>query len=89
MFGAGLALALILDATVIRTVLAPSLMRLAGAANWWRPSFLNGFYDRFRLREGEPEEGSAPVEVPAGRIVGAAEAGGVGTRTATVARDAE
>lgn len=53
MFGAGLALALILDATVIRTVLAPSLMRLAGDANWWRPGFLNGFYNRFRLSEGD------------------------------------
>lgn len=51
MFGAGLTIALLLDATVIRSVLAPALMRLSGNANWWRPRFLNGFYERFKLRD--------------------------------------
>jgi RND superfamily putative drug exporter len=61
MFGLGLALALLMDATVIRAILVPSLMRLAGGANWWRPAFLNGFYERFKLSG----EGGADYEGPA------------------------
>jgi RND superfamily putative drug exporter len=56
MFGWGLAFALLLDATVIRTILVPSLMKLAGQANWWRPAFLNGFYERFKLKDEEETE---------------------------------
>jgi len=36
-FGIGLAAGIILDATVIRALLVPSLMRLFGAWNWWLP----------------------------------------------------
>ncbi|MBL7259867.1 MMPL family transporter [Paractinoplanes lichenicola] len=39
MIGVGTAVAIIVDATIIRGVLVPSLMRLAGRANWWTPSF--------------------------------------------------
>ncbi|MGW2403683.1 MMPL family transporter [Streptomyces sp. NPDC001739] len=35
--GVGLALAVVVDATVVRGVLVPSVMRLAGRANWWAP----------------------------------------------------
>ncbi|MFD8542280.1 MMPL family transporter [Streptomyces sp. NPDC059649] len=35
--GVGLALAVVVDATVVRGVLVPSVMRLAGRANWWTP----------------------------------------------------
>jgi RND superfamily putative drug exporter len=73
MFGAGLTIALLLDATVIRVVLAPALMRLAGGANWWRPGFLNGFYNRFRLRDHETSgAGVIPGPGPAaGEVIGA------------------
>ncbi|GGM51150.1 membrane protein [Longimycelium tulufanense] len=37
MIGVGLALAVLLDATVIRVLLVPAVMRLAGRANWWLP----------------------------------------------------
>jgi RND superfamily putative drug exporter len=37
MFGLGLGIAVLLDATVVRMVLVPSLMELLGAANWWLP----------------------------------------------------
>ncbi|WP_179166438.1 MMPL family transporter [Streptomyces sp. CB03238] len=40
--GVGLALAAILDATVVRGLLVPAVMRLAGRANWWSPSWLRG-----------------------------------------------
>ena len=36
-FGVGLALAIAIDATLIRLVLVPALMRLLGARNWWLP----------------------------------------------------
>ena len=38
--GLGLAVAVFLDATVIRTVLLPATMRLLGDWNWWLPGFL-------------------------------------------------
>jgi len=38
-FGIGLAAGIIFDATVIRTLLVPSLMRLFGKWNWWMPRF--------------------------------------------------
>lgn len=61
MFGLGLGLALIMDATVIRAILVPSLMRLAGEANWWRPAFLNSFYERFKLRDEQGFDGERPI----------------------------
>lgn len=36
-FGLGLAFAVAFDATVIRLLIAPALMELLGAANWWWP----------------------------------------------------
>ena len=38
-FGIGLAAGIIFDATVIRALLVPSIMRLLGKWNWWLPSF--------------------------------------------------
>jgi RND superfamily putative drug exporter len=51
MFGLGLGLAMLLDATLVRTVLVPALMRLAGPANWWAPRPLRAIYDKFGLKE--------------------------------------
>jgi putative drug exporter of the RND superfamily len=39
-FGLGLAVAVFVDATLVRMVLVPSVMQLLGDANWWLPSFL-------------------------------------------------
>src|SRR4029079_1436611 len=38
--GLGLAVAVFLDATVVRSVLLPATMRLLGEWNWWLPSWL-------------------------------------------------
>jgi RND superfamily putative drug exporter len=54
MFGIGLGLAVLMDATIVRAFLVPAFMRLAGDANWWAPAPLRRFHDRFGLREGEP-----------------------------------
>jgi RND superfamily putative drug exporter len=37
-FGIGLAAGIIFDATVIRALLVPSIMRIAGDWNWWMPA---------------------------------------------------
>ncbi|MER7077170.1 putative drug exporter of the RND superfamily [Saccharopolyspora kobensis] len=57
MLGVGLALAVLVDATLIRAVLVPAFMRLAGAANWWAPAPLKRIHTRF----GISESGPAPV----------------------------
>jgi len=41
--GFGVALAVILDATIVRGLLVPALMRLFGERNWWAPEFLKRF----------------------------------------------
>jgi putative drug exporter of the RND superfamily len=40
MLGIGVAFAILLDATVVRALLVPALMRLFGDANWWAPKWL-------------------------------------------------
>ncbi|HEX2737833.1 MAG TPA: MMPL family transporter, partial [Acidimicrobiia bacterium] len=56
MFGLGLALAVLLDAFVIRATLVPAFMRLAGEANWWAPGPMRRFYLRYGIRESaEPD----------------------------------
>ncbi|MEA3020554.1 MAG: putative drug exporter of the superfamily [Actinomycetota bacterium] len=54
LFGVGLALAVVLDATVIRATLVPAFMRLAGEANWWAPKPLRRFHDRFGISDAGP-----------------------------------
>ncbi|UWZ35606.1 MMPL family transporter [Dactylosporangium roseum] len=54
--GVGLAAAILLDATVIRAVVLPSLMTLLGNANWWAPRFMRRrppAAHRARIVEGE------------------------------------
>ena len=44
--GTGMAIAIALDATLIRLVLVPAAMRLMGRANWWLPRFLDRLLPR-------------------------------------------
>ncbi|MFW6867073.1 MMPL family transporter [Nocardioides sp. CPCC 206347] len=50
----GMALGVIIDATIVRALLVPSLMRLLGEANWWAPRPLRRLHDRFGLSETGP-----------------------------------
>jgi RND superfamily putative drug exporter len=50
--GVGVAFAVLLDATVVRALLVPSLMRLLGEWNWWAPNTLRRLYVRFGLSHG-------------------------------------
>jgi RND superfamily putative drug exporter len=52
--GVGLGLAVFMDATLVRAILVPAVMRLAGAANWWAPAPLRAVHQRLGLREGDP-----------------------------------
>ena len=54
LFGLGLALAVLMDATLVRATLVPAFMRLAGDANWWAPAWMRSIYDRFGISEAEP-----------------------------------
>jgi uncharacterized membrane protein YdfJ with MMPL/SSD domain len=47
----GMALGVIIDATVVRALLVPSLMRLLGEANWWAPKPLRRLHDRFGISD--------------------------------------
>jgi RND superfamily putative drug exporter len=53
MIGIGLAVAVIIDATLVRALLVPATMRLLGRANWWAPAPMARFWQRYGLREGE------------------------------------
>jgi RND superfamily putative drug exporter len=58
--GLGTALAVLIDASIIRALLVPSLMQLLGSVNWWAPGPLRRVHERFGLRE---EQGPAPAAV--------------------------
>jgi RND superfamily putative drug exporter len=51
--GLGIALALLVDAFLIRMALVPAFMRLAGWANWWAPRRLRRFHLLFGIWEPE------------------------------------
>ncbi|MEP7034454.1 MAG: MMPL family transporter, partial [Actinomycetota bacterium] len=54
--GLALAIAVLVDATLVRCVLVPATMTLLGKANWWAPAPLRRLHDRIGLKEA-----SAPV----------------------------
>lgn len=56
MLGLGCALAVLLDATVVRGLMVPALMRLLGGANWWAPRPLQLLHARYGI--GIRESGS-------------------------------
>jgi RND superfamily putative drug exporter len=60
MFGLGLTLAILTDATLVRMVLVPAFMRMMGEWNWWSPRWLTRLHDRFGLDEGNGAPSSQP-----------------------------
>jgi RND superfamily putative drug exporter len=60
--GLGMALAVALDATIVRALIVPATMRLLGDWNWWAPRPLAHLYARFRLSEAAaPARAVAPT----------------------------
>ena len=70
LMGLGLAVAVAIDATIVRIVLVPATMELLGKANWWLPMWLDRILPHLAV-EGSPTHtpagGPAPVPAPAGR----------------------
>ncbi|MEO7981404.1 MAG: MMPL family transporter, partial [Sporichthyaceae bacterium] len=60
--GIGMASAILIDATVVRMLLVPSVMHLLGRANWWLPRSWERFLPQLHI-EGRPE-----VHLPAQRV---------------------
>jgi RND superfamily putative drug exporter len=52
MFGVGLTLAVLVDATLVRMMLVPAFMHVLGRANWWAPKPLARLHARFGISEG-------------------------------------
>jgi RND superfamily putative drug exporter len=77
--GLGLAIAVAVDATVVRMLLVPAVMTLMGRANWWAPAPLRLLHDRFGLVEaaevmagGTPPSARRPMEAGAPEPAGTA-----------------
>ncbi len=51
-FGIGLATAILIDATLVRLVLVPSVMQILGDANWWLPAWLDRVIPKVSLEQG-------------------------------------
>ncbi|MBT2901971.1 MMPL family transporter [Streptomyces sp. McG3] len=64
MLGLGIALAVLMDAMVVRGLLVPAVMKLMGRSTWWAPAPLRSFHRRFGLSEGD---GEAVRKQPPGR----------------------
>jgi RND superfamily putative drug exporter len=61
--GLGMAIAVVLDATVVRMLLVPATMKLMGRWNWWAPPALRRLHDRYGL----VEPGSSGPSLAGGR----------------------
>jgi RND superfamily putative drug exporter len=74
MFGLGLGVAILVDATIVRMVLVPATMELLGDRNWWLPGWLDrvlpridvGGHDLTDVHGVRPDADLTPVPVPAG-----------------------
>jgi RND superfamily putative drug exporter len=64
--GIGLAIAIAIDATIVRILIVPSVMRILGRANWWAPRPLAMLYRRVGAGEASRPTPQA-VSLPAGR----------------------
>ncbi|MGE2737130.1 MMPL family transporter [Mycolicibacterium vaccae] len=62
MFGTGLTLAILVDATLVRVLLVPAFMHVLGRWNWWAPAPLTRLHARIGLRESA-EDVEAPMPV--------------------------
>jgi RND superfamily putative drug exporter len=73
MFGLGLAVAVLVDATIVRMILVPATMALMGSANWWVPKWLDRILPHLDLEGGSATFPTA--DQPAATSIDDAEAG--------------
>ncbi|HET9381266.1 MAG TPA: MMPL family transporter [Streptomyces sp.] len=86
MLGLGIALAVLMDAMIVRSLLVPAVMRLTGRATWWAPAPLRRFHRRFGLSEGDPAQEPSPTAGLEGAGSGAGPGAETETREAVGAR---
>jgi RND superfamily putative drug exporter len=72
--GVGMAIAVLVDATIIRVLVVPSTMRLMGDWNWWAPGPLRRVADRLGFSHSEDED-TPPALAPGGTTAPAGYAG--------------
>jgi RND superfamily putative drug exporter len=69
--GVGMAAAILIDATVVRMLLVPSIMHILGDRNWWMPAWLQRRLPEFAVEGHEqdylPELTAEPPVIPAAR----------------------
>jgi RND superfamily putative drug exporter len=63
LFGMGLAVAIFVDATIVRMVLVPATMELLGDANWWFPKWLDRIVPKISIEPHTTEAVDLPEEV--------------------------
>jgi RND superfamily putative drug exporter len=56
LFGLGLTLAILVDATLVRMVLVPAFMHVMGQWNWWAPKWLGSVHRRLGFTDGHAME---------------------------------
>ncbi|HST03170.1 MAG TPA: MMPL family transporter, partial [Chloroflexia bacterium] len=61
--GTGLALAIFVDATIVRLLLVPAAMRLLGKYNWWAPRPLATLYKRLGMGETDSDDAGFTPQV--------------------------
>ncbi|MFN2625152.1 MAG: MMPL family transporter, partial [Mycobacteriales bacterium] len=64
LMGLGLAVAILVDATIVRMVLVPATMELLGDANWWLPRWLDRILPRVTVETTEPPDPGAFLPEP-------------------------
>jgi RND superfamily putative drug exporter len=70
-FGLGLAVAVFVDATLVRMVLVPSVMQILGRRNWWMPAWLDRIVPTLGVEVEVPAPAPAPAEAePVGSVSG-------------------
>ena len=62
-FGVGLSVAVLLDATLVRMLLVPATMELLGERNWWIPKWLDRIMPQLNV-EGSPDHDAEIAQIP-------------------------
>ncbi|MGH3677194.1 MAG: MMPL family transporter [Mycobacterium sp.] len=68
LFGVGLTLAVLVDATLVRMVLVPAFMHVMGQSNWWAPGWMAALHRRLGLNDGHTPA-PQPTTEPSGVTV--------------------
>jgi putative drug exporter of the RND superfamily len=69
MFGVGLTLAILVDATLVRMLLVPAFMHVLGRVNWWAPQPLARLHERFGISESHDLPENEPPAADTGQRV--------------------